>query len=235
MSTAINQTSTEPATAPRDAISLGKMGIFKLRVLIQNLGGLKESSEQMAFAKMSPEEKVNEALRLLATWDKEHPQNGTTTAPVEPLRSPAAPIVAAVDPAALAHAQQAAGAAPTAPTTTKRTPRAPASATETPSDLGAAVLTALQGIQAEQVATRTAIEAQTATVKELNATYTQVFHALKALDGRQAQTHRTSELNVALGLLLAEQVLAAPKNDVLSAAAQDVTTIQALLQPVGKA
>jgi hypothetical protein len=69
-----------PQTAPRNAAELAKLGIFQLRLLIQDCGGLADEPSKLAFAKMTADQKVELARQLLDVWDR---ANGGGGAPMQ--------------------------------------------------------------------------------------------------------------------------------------------------------
>ena len=61
-------------TAPRDAESLKKVGIFQLRILTEKLlGGTMAEQDKMAYAGLNLDQKVDYALQLLQRWDQQNP------------------------------------------------------------------------------------------------------------------------------------------------------------------
>ena len=69
-----------PQTAPRNSEELAKLGIFQLRLLIIDCGGLADEPSKLAFAKMTIDQKVELARQLLDAYDR---ANGGGGAPMQ--------------------------------------------------------------------------------------------------------------------------------------------------------
>lgn len=179
--------SITPQNAPRDNAGLFKMGIFQLRLLIEKLGGLKETPEKLAFAKMSTEEKITLAQQLLANWDKLNGGgNGVTNGVAPGMGAMPAPqqqqmmspmdqqqmmmqgqgqpqqmmgTPTQVDPAALANAQQAAQAASPPAATSRRSPRTQQAPAAPEADLGGAIVELMNRISEQTEAGNQALTA----------------------------------------------------------------------------
>lgn len=265
-----------PHNAPRTVEGLSQLGIFRLRTLIKDLGGLENDQQCAAFANMKGPEKAAYALQLLVEFDKANggPPNGVA-APRAPQAAPSAmqapmvpqmpmvpnaamappmgfgapmggPQVAAVDPAALAHAQAAAAAA-TAPTEAKkRTPKAPASAED--AGIGTQVLQLLnQTLQNQEQFTQMVRQSlselgesvkgvghQEQQLKNLHASYEGLYAVLKAHETSIQALRSHVALGISVMLIFAEQQLGASRNEVLQTAATDVPTVLAILNSSGK-
>lgn len=152
------------------------------------------------------------------------------------------PQVSMVDPGALAAAQAAASATTTA---TGRQPRNKATTKEDGPDLGEKVLNALtslaQMVQANTEAAAGAIKEVTGAIDELrkdspkeqlkglHESYRGVYQVLSQWDGRITQLQNSTNLAIALSLMLGEQVMGAPRDQILQAAAADMGSISALI------
>ena len=247
MTTSVSKTT--PQSAPRDAQSLMKIGIFQLRMLIEACGGLANNEEKMAFAKMSVDEKVQLAMQLLAKWDQANgggaPMNGAGGhAMPAPMQMMPAPQGMQVDPATIAAAAQA--AAPQAPAPTTRKPRNSAAnnaaATEAApgTDLGVDVVNLLNRLVTqndEMIATHvTSTKEILGQLSEANKTnaenttnYKAVYGALTMMNQQLQAVQFQAKLSMALSLALAEQVLGAPRDAIIGAAIGDVETIGQVL------
>ena len=258
MSTSI--ASISPESAPRDKAGLIKLGIFQLRLLIEKLGGLKEPSEKLAFSKMSVDDKIALCEMLLTAFDKARGVNGAVANGIAPgVAAMPAPVggmpppvqqqqpATQVDPAALAHAQQATQSQAMAnqPAAAQRNPRTKADAAPA-SDLGAEVLAVLNRIAEQNDVTQNAlasafkdINAQLADLQKgatrlaaLEQTYSAVYNVFQGVDTKLNALDNSSKLFVALILPLAEQVLGASRVDVLQAALGDTDTVTEILAQV---
>lgn len=244
MTTSVSKVS--PQSAPRDPQGLMKLGIFALRLLIVDAGGLTTNEEKMAFAKMNVDEKVQLAMQLLAQWDRSHgqmPMNGAGHAPppqMQMMPPPQGMPAMQVDPAAVAAAAQA--AAPPAPAPTQRRPRnSAAQVQEAPSDLGADVVNMLNRLVAQNDETNSILAAglkemreqigeANKTSAENASTYKAVYGALTTMNTALSNIQFQAKLSMALSLQLAEQVLGgATREQVLQAAMGDVDTIGQIL------
>jgi hypothetical protein len=252
MTTSVSKTT--PQSAPRDAQGLMKLGIFALRLLIIEAGGLASNDEKMAFAKMSVDEKVVLAQQLLANYDRTHgtmPMNGAgNAAPMmpppqqqpmqqQPMFQQPLPSMQ-VDPASVAAAAQA--AAPQQPAPTQRKPRnaAAQAAQEAAPDLGAEVIVLLTRIAAQNdeangllAAGLKDVLAQVSEGSRANAenasNYKAVYGALGVMNTALANVQFQTKLAMSLVLPLAEQVLGASREQILQAAVGDVDVISQLL------
>jgi hypothetical protein len=161
-----------PVTAPRDKAGLMKESPFKLRILVQQLGGLSDDAQKMAWHGMqTPEQRADYVLTLLQAWDAANPgaSKGGPPAPAHangatphqpavyqppPVGGPAiapgptqhqpvtAPQVAHVSPQAAQQAQ----AATTTDPKPKRNPRTSSDAAA--ADVGADAISLLTSIKA---------------------------------------------------------------------------------------
>lgn len=243
--------SITPASAPRDAESLMKLGVFQLRLLVEKLGALSNDQEKMAFAKLSGDQKVALAVQLLQKWDQQNggAQNGVANgvghapAPMAPppvMAPPQGFPVTQVDPAAVAAAAQAAAPPAPAPTTRTRTPRT--SQTEAPApDLGADVLNLLNRISQQNEETNSTLASalkeisknvsEVATANQQHAeNYKAVYGALQGLANMIGSLAQQNALAMALVLPLAEQTLGASREDILGATIGDLPSIQTFVQ-----
>lgn len=62
-----------PQTAPRTLEGLQAMGVFQIRLLLEELGCLATDENKQAFAKMKAEDKAATALQWLQHWDQQNP------------------------------------------------------------------------------------------------------------------------------------------------------------------
>lgn len=116
-----------PENAPRDKEKLKGAGSFQMRKLADSLGMLSDTEKQMAFGKLSPDDRANEIFNRLVEWDKGHGKTttpGANTAPSSSTTTADAPgtSVTTVDPAAFKAAQDATSNGPGL-SSTKRQPK----------------------------------------------------------------------------------------------------------------
>lgn len=179
-----------------------------------------------------------------------HPQQPPMQQMQMPMGPP--PQVAQVDPAALAHAQQAAGA--TAPAATTRKPRNSAAKAESQEEgpgLGPQILAMLTQLgEQSQKNTETVVgvlrqvnesleglnkggtdDEVKKHLSSLNASYAGVYNVLTSWDSRLTQIQFSANLSIALSLFLAEQVIqGAGRQDVLQMALGDMSGIMQMVQ-----
>jgi hypothetical protein len=102
----MSESALNPHTAPRDIAALIKETPFKLRLLVQALGGLSNEQEKMAWHNMqTPEARAQHVLMLLQIWDKANPGAASPPPPAAHTNGATAPAVAAPAPAAVSPAQ----------------------------------------------------------------------------------------------------------------------------------
>jgi hypothetical protein len=195
-------------SAPRDPAQLQAMGRFHLRRLAETLGLLSTDALKSAFMAFSPNEMAQAIYKQLQAWDA---QNGGA-APPPPQQPP--PVATALAPAA---------APPAAAETPARQPRTKAT-TANGSDHSdiSQLMAALAGIAEEQKRQATRIE-QIATLIDKSGKET------SAIGEVVGQIHNTQVVGVALSLMLAEEVLKAPRPEVLEAAMADTSGIAGML------
>jgi len=247
-----------PQTAPRTSVELAKLGIFQIRLLVIDCGGLADEPSKLAFAKMTADQKVELARQLLETWDRANGgggaplQNGTTMhgmvpppalqqqAPMQQMvpQGYAPPMMTPqeVNPSALA----------TAAGTVERSPSNRQTKKAGDPDLAASVLAVLNQIvsaQAEQAsvfgaAIREVRDAITELqkpagmeehLKSLDRSYGGVYNVLTTFDQRLTQANQAALLSISLSMFLAESVLSAPRDQLLQLAAGELSSIQSLL------
>lgn len=84
----MSESTLTPHTAPRTVEGLSKETPFKLRLLVQTLGGMETAEQKMAWhdAK-TPEARATYVLQLLKNWDEANP-GAATSAPAAPAPAP---------------------------------------------------------------------------------------------------------------------------------------------------
>lgn len=158
----------------------------------------------------------------------------------------APPQMQQVDPAAVAAAQ----AAATPPATTGRKPRT-AKTDNDAGDLGPQVLTALshiaqlaQGNTEAIIGMKQFVEVMVEEtkknasirddIKQLAASYQGMYNVLAAWDARINMLQQSTNLAIALSLIIGETALGASKQDIIQAALGDMASVAALLATPGK-
>lgn len=224
-------------TAPRNVDDLAQIGRFQLRRLADQLGLCADEPSKQAFMGMSSPTQAQAVLAKLLEHDKGGangtPANGAVHAPAQ-AQAPAAPQT---PPAQAAPETAAPAAAP------RRQPKT-VSDPGTGGDAAAQVVESLQGVASQlgaliqkfdQVAkssdaagasseqVKGQVNALIAELGKLNPYLQNLSEAMKGVVQMQCVV-------TTLNLMLAEQVLGAPRDEVLQAAIADAPGVQKLLQ-----
>jgi hypothetical protein len=219
-------------TAPRDTEQLSQIGRFQLRRLAEQLGMLADDTARQAFMGGSNTLMAEALVVKLKEYDKGN--NGTAAAPARaPVTTPATTNAGTVAPAAQTPAA-------TAP---KRQPRTEDSAPADDTEAALRVIGALTDLthqvdgltkqigETNRLAGETGVGSAKASerIDGLTKEISQLNPYLKNLH-EAVQGMATMQLvGLTLNLMLAEQVLQAPREDILQTAFADVKSIATLI------
>jgi hypothetical protein len=236
----MSESKITPHIAPRNIEGLLKMTPFRLRLLGEDCGGLKDDASKMAWHNLkTPEARADYVLKLLKEWDAGNPgaaapTNGAVPSSIAQSTQPVSASSRAPQVAQVSQQAAQAAAAAAAADKPRRSPRTSAQetqdATSAPADLGAEVIKLLHQVLKETEAGTESYRTVEKKLLETNSQSAAVIKGLEALNAQVQQVQQVQLWTLMAFLTFMQDNVGASTTEILGAAISDSAQFQQLVR-----